>query len=283
MKRPITAILFLLASSPLLAESQSAFFEFDRYSVEVGETISLPIRYSVFPSETALTGLGVQVHFDSTVLAYTGTTNYIQTPYAIDLQSDIDSNDDGDIRTDSLLNVLLVSLDKQFLPQPEDILFEISFEVLPSFPAGDGSSVTTTPSATAVGFDFVRGSTTIQIQRIADFDFADLVDVSPGTVQVSDPISVSSLGSALVGLEGRVVNGEASINGGEFQSGALTVNSGDQVRVRHTSATGGLESVTTTLIIDGVRGGFSSTTAVVDGIFGDRFEDDGRATDSEAD
>lgn len=57
-----------------------------------------------------------------------------------------------------------------------------------------------------------------------------------------------------------VSGGEYQINGGTWTSAAGTVNNGQTVKVRHTSAATGGQSVTTTLSIGGVSGSFTSTT-----------------------
>jgi hypothetical protein len=272
MKNMLVVFFVLLLPSALLANSQTAIFDFDRYSGQVGETVNIPVRYSVLPAGTSLAGIGIQIHYDSTVLAFEGVSNFIRPPYGLADQSDIDSNDDGSIQTDRFINVLLVGLDKDFLPDPDDVLFQVSFEILPGLSPNSGSTIHTTSSATAVGFDFIRDSTLVQIQRVADFDFANRINVPPATEQVSDPLIIQAVAMPASNLEAQVINGEVSVNGGPFQSGVTQIDTGDQVRVRHLSANGSLETVTTTLIVDGIMGSFSTTTAQSDTIFGDRFE-----------
>ena len=89
------------------------------------------------------------------------------------------------------------------------------------------------------------------------FSFTDQTLVTPGSVRTSDAITVSGI-NAPVSIS--VLNDEYSINGGAYTSLDGTVNNGDLVTVRHTSHTSQSAAHTTTVIIGGVYGYFSSYT-----------------------
>lgn len=101
------------------------------------------------------------------------------------------------------------------------------------------------------------------------FDPVDQNDVPLSDVRTSAPITVSGLG--LTTVTGIGVSGAAgssySINSeddADFTSAPGVVEDGDMVRVRHTSAATAGVATTTTLIIGGVTGDFTTTTGKAD-------------------
>jgi len=115
---------------------------------------------------------------------------------------------------------------------------------------GTGSDTfTTTTAADAGGMD-----TTPDM-----FTFVDLTEVELNTVLQSNTITVSGI-DAPAALS--VTGGSYSIGctAGTFTADPGTVNNGDMVCVRHTSAATGATAVNTTLTIGGVADTFTSTT-----------------------
>ena len=94
------------------------------------------------------------------------------------------------------------------------------------------------------------------------FAFTNMTSVALSAVTTSAPITVSGITApAPVSVSG----GTYSIEGGAFTSAAGTVNNGQSVAVRHTSAATPGTGTTTTLNIGGITAPFTSTTgAVVD-------------------
>jgi MYXO-CTERM domain-containing protein len=95
------------------------------------------------------------------------------------------------------------------------------------------------------------------------FTFTDQEGVDYDTEIVSDPVTITGIdGAAPIAVTG----GEYSINGGAFTSAAGTVTNGQQVRVRHTSASTSGTAVTTILSVGPAGAGtqvsdaFSSST-----------------------
>ena len=94
---------------------------------------------------------------------------------------------------------------------------------------------------------------------IADaFSFTDQTEVPLYTLMTSSPDIVVSGIDTTVPIS--VSGGEYSINGGPYITAAGTINNGDSVNVRHTSAATGSTLTNTTLTIGGVSDVFSSTT-----------------------
>jgi hypothetical protein len=89
------------------------------------------------------------------------------------------------------------------------------------------------------------------------FSFTDQTDVALNTVIESNTITVSGINAAAAIS---VTGGEYSVNGGAYTASSGSVNSGDMVKVHHTSSASNSTSVNTTLTIGGVSDTFTSTT-----------------------
>jgi hypothetical protein len=85
-------------------------------------------------------------------------------------------------------------------------------------------------------------------------------NAAPGSVQTSNPEPINVVGPY---ADISVVNGEYSINMGTFVSGPGIVRNGDNVRVRHVTATTPNQTVTTTVTIGDKSATFSSTTGTI--------------------
>jgi hypothetical protein len=104
------------------------------------------------------------------------------------------------------------------------------------------------------------------------FSFTDVDDVDLDTEQVSNAITVAGINSpAPISVTG----GEYAVNGGAFTAGPGTVNNGDSVVVRHTSADTEGTTTNTVLTIGGISGTFTSTTLVAQAPGSGLREDDG--------
>lgn len=91
------------------------------------------------------------------------------------------------------------------------------------------------------------------------FTFADQTNVAKSTLITSAAVTISGINiAAPVSITG----GEFSIGcGAAYASTAATVQNGQTVCVRHTSAAAANTSTTTTLTVGGISDGFTSTTA----------------------
>lgn len=93
------------------------------------------------------------------------------------------------------------------------------------------------------------------------FSFSSSNNLEPGSVEVSDVITVSGIDiSAPIVVSG----GEYSIDSGAYTSATSTVNLGQQVRVQQTASVGFSTQTDATLTIGGVSGVFSVTTRAAD-------------------
>jgi hypothetical protein len=94
------------------------------------------------------------------------------------------------------------------------------------------------------------------------FSFDVVWNVQPGTVQVSNAITVSGIGSA---TPVSIMGGEYSINGGAYTSADGMADANDQITVRHTSSAARDAATHSTLTIGGVSDTFTSITEAPDG------------------
>jgi uncharacterized delta-60 repeat protein len=93
--------------------------------------------------------------------------------------------------------------------------------------------------------------------------FNAAMGVPPNTLQTSNRITVTGLGAGL-SVPVRVSGGEFALNGAAaFRSSYAYVSNGDQITVRHTSASAASTSVSTTLLVGGTLD--SHAPAVVSG------------------
>jgi uncharacterized delta-60 repeat protein len=94
------------------------------------------------------------------------------------------------------------------------------------------------------------------------FSFTDQTGVAQSTAITSAPITIAGIAAA---ASISVSNGEYSLDGINFVSTDGTVNNGDSITLRHTSASAASTSVNTILTIGGVTDTFTSTTAAAAG------------------
>jgi len=147
---------------------------FDRTEV-AGTDFSFPAFYDVTTGDNTLTGIGVRMHFDSSVLDLALDENgdpdleniFDQSLLATDPELKADVNDDdNDPATDTFLSIAWVDFDGEFpnqaLPQK---LFDANFTVDPSVAGGSETSINFTASSTAGAFGFQSQPTTLTIQE----------------------------------------------------------------------------------------------------------------------
>ncbi len=92
------------------------------------------------------------------------------------------------------------------------------------------------------------------------FSFTEQAGVAQKSIIVSNTIIVEGINATASIF---IKNGEFKINGGSWISTNTTVNKGDVITIRHTSASGFNQSVVTTLTIGNVSASFKSTTAPI--------------------
>ena len=126
-----------------------------------------------------------------------------------------------------------------------------------------GTDTTTTLTVGGVASDFV--STTVPPDTTPDaFSFSAQTDVALSSEVTSNPITVSGINTAATIVVS--AGSQYAIDGGAYTSEAGTIENGQTVVVRHTSADISSADTTTTLTVGGVIGTFTSRTRVLEAV-----------------
>jgi hypothetical protein len=136
-------------------ESQKVSVEGNPFGV-YGSEVVVPINYDVSDGNNELTGLGIRIHFDSSVLSFNTMLNVFEDSLVgQDIQANFDEfDDDHNEDTDSYVGVAWAALNGNFPGQvlPMELL-EIVFEVS-SETELDATPIGFSESATAQGYLF---------------------------------------------------------------------------------------------------------------------------------
>ena len=156
--------------SEVNSQSQTVTTSSDEVTYKPGGLIHLPLIYDVSTGDANLSGLTLNVHYDSTRLAPEGADHGVtdMIDAAVNATADLPDVDDldNDPMTNKMVQLVWASFDNSFPDQ--DLPFQlatVSFESLddPSAPIDPltGSRIHFTASGTASGYDFVPTTTTL--------------------------------------------------------------------------------------------------------------------------
>lgn len=129
----------------------------------------------------------------------------------------------------------------------------------PSAP-GATATMTVTVGTFAAAFQ-VSTAATVPDTTPEAFAFDAVAAAAPATAVTSNTVTIRGINTA---APIAIVGGEYRINGGAFTSASGTVNAGDMVNVRLTSAASAGAKVTATLTVGGVSAAFDVTTRAAD-------------------
>ncbi|NBS13055.1 MAG: hypothetical protein EBS77_10420, partial [Gammaproteobacteria bacterium] len=167
-----------ISSEPFLVESIDAVSETYQFvstgsgdiAYRPGGSIHLPLIYNVSTGDANLSGLTLNVHYDSTLLAPEGDDHGVSSMIDAAISTtadlaDIDDLDDNPL-TDRMVQLLWASFDNSFPAQDLPLLLaNVSFASLddPSVPIDSltGSRISFTGSGTSAGYDFLPSTTTL--------------------------------------------------------------------------------------------------------------------------
>jgi len=137
----------------------------------VGRTASVTIQYDVSDGDATLTGLGLHVHYDSSVLTFSASENVLATDN-IALEDPVSDTDDldGDSSTDKYVSVAWASLSGNWpgtLPQD---LVTLNFDVADDVTA-ETTPITFSSPSNAAGYVFDGTAYVMPILPVSwDFD-----------------------------------------------------------------------------------------------------------------
>jgi len=115
------------------------------------------VRYDVSDNDNTLTGIGLRIHYDSSILEWVGFSNVFEAPFVFkstDPQID-EGNEDNDTKTDKIVLISFTDSGGNFPNQPLPLnLFDISFKVLSEVTLPVQTNINFTASDTALGYGF---------------------------------------------------------------------------------------------------------------------------------
>ena len=167
----ISSELFLVESIDAVSDIyQAVATRSDDIAYRPGGSIHLPLIYNVSTGDANLSGLTLNIHYDSTLLAPEGADDGVSgmIDAAISTTADLPDIDDldNDPTTDRMVQLVWASFDNSF--QDQDLPLQIanvSFESLEDRAAPidslTGSRISFTASGTASGYDFLSSTTSL--------------------------------------------------------------------------------------------------------------------------
>ena len=163
------------SSNIKIRPTQSVYTSNDNYAFFGGKNISVPILYTTSNNQTNLTGLTLNVHYNSSIftpsIENNGISNQLDASITGSTLIDDTNNLDSDILTDKIIQLVWASFDSSFpggiLPASlATVSFGATENVIDSI---TGELITTdinfTASEMSSGYDFLRTSTTFTGQQ----------------------------------------------------------------------------------------------------------------------
>ena len=174
------------------AQNQIITPEPSSISVGPGEEFSFSVKYDVSDKNNMLTGIGLRLHYDSSILEFVEMNNVFEkSKLQIGSPQDDTENQDGDDNTDKVIVAAWADISPPSDWPGEDlplILFEIKFKVKDEIVPPVDTSINFTASSTASGYGFE--SQPLEVKIRAEIEEPDIT-VTPltfnfGEVMVGD-------------------------------------------------------------------------------------------------
>jgi len=171
-----------VATMPVISlkPTQQVYTEQSQISYKPTGTVSAPLLYTTSSGDPNLSGLTLNVHYNSSILTPTGSSNGVTTqlPAAITSTAILPdtNNSDNDPLTDKIIQLLWATSDNSFPNKTlQAILATVSFNT--SAARTDSitgqplsTSIRYTASETAAGYDFLTSSTSFKVQQYFNLD-----------------------------------------------------------------------------------------------------------------
>jgi hypothetical protein len=130
-----------------------------------GQSISVPVRYTTSTGDTTLSGLGLRVHYDSSVLIYNGLDNVLASSLIGQQPPANDSEDwDNDPSTDKYLLAWWLDISGNWpgVTLPAE-LFDANFVLADDAPEGTATCIRFSATSNAPTYSFESRPVTVQI------------------------------------------------------------------------------------------------------------------------
>jgi len=171
-----------VATMPVISlkPTQQVYTEQSQISYKPTGTVSAPLLYTTSSGDPNLSGLTLNVHYNSSILTPTGSSNGVTTQLPAEITSTAilpdTNNSDNDPLTDKIIQLLWATSDISFPSKTlQAILATVSFNT--SAARTDSitgqplsTSIRYTASETAAGYDFLTSSTLFKVQQYFNLD-----------------------------------------------------------------------------------------------------------------
>jgi len=163
-----------------LKPTQQVYTEQSQISYKPTGTVSAPLLYTTSSGDPNLSGLSLNVHYNSSILTPTGSSNGVTDQLPAEITSTAilpdANNSDNDPLTDKIIQLLWATSDNSFPNKTlQSILAKVSFNT--SAARTDSitgqplsTSIRYTASETAAGYDFLTSSTSFKVQQYFNLD-----------------------------------------------------------------------------------------------------------------
>ena len=137
-------------------------------SAAAGETFSVTVQYTTSDNDDALTGLGLRIHYNSSLLTFNGLSNVLQTSFLQQSSPMADTADyDQDPTTDKYVLVSWADIYGNWPDQALPVtLFTASFTLAPGVAAGTQTAIRFSAASTAADYDFQSQPITVTSTQV---------------------------------------------------------------------------------------------------------------------
>jgi hypothetical protein len=137
-------------------------------SVLAGHGFSVGVQYTTSDNDNTLTGLGLRIHYNSSLLTFSGLSNVLQAGFIQQSGPIADTADyDHDPATDKYVLVSWADINGKWPNQGLPVsLLTSGFTLAPGVAAGTQTTIRFTASSTAAGYNFQSQSITVTAQTV---------------------------------------------------------------------------------------------------------------------
>jgi len=194
-------------SIPELAAATQHVYVSSSAKSEDGTQETVVVSYNA--DDTTTTGLGLRIHFDSSVLSASDITTLTTTDLLVDAVVESDDSDlDGDVSTDTYVQFGWASLFGQWPGSAPADLASITFDIAEG--ATGSSAINFSISSNAAGFAFDGQSHDLVLAAEAVVPAAELlIDNAAGTVSLDAPANSDVMPAYSFTVDGTDADGDA--------------------------------------------------------------------------
>ena len=189
-------------------------------TVTVGSTVAVDINYSTSPEDTTLSGLGIQLFYDSSKLTFASATNVLLYGYVQQQLLDDSSNLDNDASTDKYVLIAWAKSDNSWPGESTTTLFTVNFDSAAS--ATGSTSLNFAPASTSIGWTLTATSAVISFKSADNSSGAISGYVYVDAAQTGEYLSDEGLAGVVIRLGGAANQTTSTNSSGYYQFANLS-------------------------------------------------------------